>query len=159
MGNHHILHCDCPVFLICFIIDQPPLVSREFCISVSGYRLNDPFCLEFLVPGYSTPTLHILGKTDIVVVEERSRQLIEVSENPRVEEHNGGDSYLLVPSNVVADLWLGHFVPSQSAWRKFFANYMNDPSGQHPSPNASVLVNSEPGAEIRSHQVSFTKLL
>ena len=57
------------------------------------------------MPGYSTPTLHILGKTDIVVVEERSRQLIEVSENPRVEEHDGGDSYLLVPSvsNVVTD--------------------------------------------------------
>jgi hypothetical protein len=43
------------------------------------------------MPSYSTPTLHILGKTDIVVIEERSRQLIEVSENSQVEEHNGGD--------------------------------------------------------------------
>ena len=62
---------------------------------MSGFRLNDPFSLELLVPGYSTPTLHILGKTDTVVVEERSRQLIEVSENSRVEEHNGGDSHYL----------------------------------------------------------------
>ena len=67
--------------------------NRQFCISVSGFRLNDPLSLKFLMPSYSTPTLHILGKTDIVVVEERSRQLIEVSENSRVEEHNGGKSH------------------------------------------------------------------
>jgi hypothetical protein len=60
---------------------------------VSGFRLNDPFALGFLKPSYSTPTLHILGKTDAVVIEERSRQLIEVSENSRIEEHNGGDSH------------------------------------------------------------------
>jgi len=115
-----------------FLVDgKPPHPPLQFCISVSGYRLNDPFCLEFLMPGYSTPTLHIIGKTDIVVVEERSRQLIEVSENSHVEEHNGG-----------------HFVPSQSSWRKIFANYMNDPSGQHPSPSASGgLVNSQLSAE------------
>lgn len=63
---------------------------------MSGFRLNDPFSLELLMPSYSTPTLHILGKTDTVVVEERSRQLIEVSENSRVEEHNGGESHHFV---------------------------------------------------------------
>lgn len=60
---------------------------------MSGFRLNDPFALELLMPSYSTPTLHILGKTDAVVVEERSRQLIEISENSLVEEHDGGDSH------------------------------------------------------------------
>jgi len=89
-----------PDFLVDGKSPHPPL---QFCIAVSGFRLNDPFSLEFLLPSYSTPTLHVLGKTDIVVVEERSRQLIAVSENSRVEEHNGG-----------------HFVPSQSSWRKFF---------------------------------------
>ena len=87
------LHCKPFNFSIFkLVIDFPSPISREFCVSVSGFRLNDPFSLELLVPRYSTPTLHVLGKTDIVVVEERSRQLIEVSENSRVEEHNGGDS-------------------------------------------------------------------
>lgn len=70
---------------------------------MSGFRLNDPFGLEFLVPSYSTPTLHILGKTDVVVVEERSRQLIEISENSRVEEHNGGESHTVYWQSGVAD--------------------------------------------------------
>jgi len=119
-----------------FLVDgKSPHAPLEFCISVSGFRLNDSFSLELLVPKYSTPTLHILGKTDTVVVEERSRQLIEVSENSRVEEHNGG-----------------HFVPSQSTWRKLFANYMSDPS--HPFPSAKV-VNPQPDAE--SHHVAMQK--
>ncbi|KAF8806661.1 FSH1-domain-containing protein [Phlegmacium glaucopus] len=114
-----------PEFLVDGKSPHPPL---QFCISVSGFRLNDPFSLEFLEPNYSTPTLHILGKTDVVVVEERSRQLIEVSKNSRVEEHNGG-----------------HFVPSQGSWRKFLANYMSDPSEPHPSPSVGA-VNSESDA-------------
>ena len=90
------LHCNHPVFYYFLsLIDHPSPIS-EFCISVSGFRLNDPFSLELLMPSYSTPTLHILGKMDTVVVEERSRQLIEVSENSRVEEHNGGDSHHFV---------------------------------------------------------------
>lgn len=37
-----------------------------------------------------TPMLHILGRTDIVVVRERSEVLISYSRNCRVEEHYGG---------------------------------------------------------------------
>jgi hypothetical protein len=37
-----------------------------------------------------TPTLHVIGKTDIIIVEERSMLLVEVSGNARVEEHEGG---------------------------------------------------------------------
>jgi hypothetical protein len=40
--------------------------------------------------GYTTPTLHVLGKNDIIVVEERSRVLINISIGKRVEEHDGG---------------------------------------------------------------------
>ena len=102
------------------------------------------------MPSYSTPTLHVLGKTDAVVVEERSRQLIEVSENSRVEEHNGGDcisfSVLMLRSRLII-FALGHFVPSQSSWRKLFANYMSDPS--HPSPS-TIVVSPEPEANSES---------
>lgn len=48
------------------------------------------------MPSYSTPTLHVLGRTDVVVVEERSNQLIEVSASQRVEYHPGGTPPLLI---------------------------------------------------------------
>lgn len=69
-----------------------------------------------------TPTLHIIGKNDIVVIEERSRKLIEVSANSRVEEHEGG-----------------HFVPSRGDWRKFIVEFLRNPFNNAPSPGmASV---------------------
>ena len=64
--------------------------SSQFCIVISGYRLVDPIATPIFTPSYSTPTLHVLGKTDVVVTEERSRLLIDVSSNKRVEEHDGG---------------------------------------------------------------------
>jgi len=64
----------------------------EFCVSVAGYRPSGPIRTALFTPSYSTPTLHILGRTDVVVVEERSNQLIEVSMNQRVERHPGGTS-------------------------------------------------------------------
>ena len=62
----------------------------EFCVSVAGYRPSGPIRTPLFTPSYSTPTLHVLGRTDVVVVEERSNQLIEVSAKQRVEHHPGG---------------------------------------------------------------------
>ncbi|TFK45046.1 serine hydrolase FSH [Crucibulum laeve] len=105
-----------------FLIDgQPPHPPLQFCIAVSGFRVNDPICDPIFTPSYSTPTLHIIGKTDIVVVEERSKQLVDMSSNKRVEEHEGG-----------------HFVPSKGNWRKFLAEYMRDPFATLVSPGSSA---------------------
>ena len=62
----------------------------QFCASVSGFKVNDPLASEIFGQSYATPTLHVLGKTDVVVVEERSKILLDVSVNARVEEHEGG---------------------------------------------------------------------
>ena len=62
----------------------------EFCISAAGYLPSGPIRTPLFTPSYSTPTLHILGRTDVVVVEERSNKLLEVSANQRVEYHPGG---------------------------------------------------------------------
>ena len=66
------------------------LIRRGFCIAISGYKPGGDICEKIFTPSYSTPTLHILGKTDVVVVEERSMQLIAVSSDKRVEQHTGG---------------------------------------------------------------------
>jgi hypothetical protein len=53
----------------------------------------DPICDPFYSPCFATRTLHVIGRTDVVVVEERSRQLVELSANKRVEEHDGGKHF------------------------------------------------------------------
>lgn len=66
------------------------MFNRQFCVSVSGFRLRDAIVDPILTPSYSTPTLHVIGKTDIIVTEERSRLLVDASSNARIEEHDGG---------------------------------------------------------------------
>lgn len=101
-----------------FLVDGKPVhPPLQFCVSVSGFKLRDPISEPFFDPFYETPTLHVIGKTDIIVVEERSMLLVEASGNARVEEHEGG-----------------HFVPSKGQWRKFIRDYMMDPFADIPSP-------------------------
>jgi len=104
-----------------FLVEgQPPHPPLNFCVAISGFRLRDPFC-DLLFDGqYSTPTLHVIGKNDIIVIEERSKLLVEASSNKRVEEHEGG-----------------HFVPSKRQWLKFLRGYMMDPSADLLSPSVS----------------------
>ena len=66
-------------------------MGSKFCVAISGFKLLDPFCDPLFTPNYTTPTLHVLGRTDVVVVEERSRMLLEVSKTARLEEHDGGE--------------------------------------------------------------------
>ena len=40
--------------------------------------------------GIRTKTLHVIGRTDVVVVPERSEALVAVSSNARTEYHMGG---------------------------------------------------------------------
>lgn len=103
-----------PPFLVSGQSPHPPLT---FCVAVAGFRPRSSLCDTIFGSSYSTPTLHVLGKTDVIVVEERSKTLLEVSKNKRVEHHEGG-----------------HFVPSKANWRNFFRSYLRDPLGDAPSP-------------------------
>lgn len=96
----------------------------------------DPTFDPFYTPSFTTRTLHVIGRTDVVVVEERSRQLAEVSANKRVEEHDGGEQvhpWQIIMMRIQLD-HTGHFVPSKGPWRKFLAAFMTDPTGAHPPP-------------------------
>ncbi|TFK49246.1 FSH1-domain-containing protein [Heliocybe sulcata] len=107
-----------PPFLVDGKAPHPPL---SFCVAVSGFRPTGALCAALFTPSYSTPTLHILGKGDIIVVEERSQGLINVSSNKRVLVHDGG-----------------HFVPLKSSWRNFFKEYFLKPSWDVPTPSGAV---------------------
>ncbi|PBK77587.1 FSH1-domain-containing protein [Armillaria solidipes] len=104
-----------------FLIDgKPPHPPFKFCVAVAGLKITDPLADVLFNPTYSTPTLHIIGKADVIVTSDRSQELIDVSSNKRIEEHDGG-----------------HFVPSKTPWRKFLAAYIRDPSADIPSPIVS----------------------
>ena len=62
----------------------------QFCVSVSGFKVNDPLASKIFGRSYATPTLHVLGKTAVIMVEEQSKILLDMSVNARVEEHEGG---------------------------------------------------------------------
>ncbi|KAG8760953.1 hypothetical protein FRC14_000554 [Serendipita sp. 396] len=115
----------------------------KFCILVAGFRprfiqrgvaeesqvsaytgtIEDEIQLLF-DKGIYTPTLHILGENDQIVGRERSQTLIDAcnEETRRIERHEGG-----------------HFVPSKTSWRQFFARYIHlenhVDSSELPSPN------------------------
>ncbi|KAI0001042.1 serine hydrolase FSH [Russula vinacea] len=111
-----------------FLVDgEPPHPPFKFCVSVSGFKVAGPLSAAVFSEGYATPTLHVLGRNDILVVEERSRVLIDISTGKRVEEHEGG-----------------HFVPSKASWRTFLKAYMLNPTGDIPSPGPSSM--SQPGS-------------
>jgi hypothetical protein len=85
--------------LLCLVTFFDALLTRypdgirlcsKFCVSVSGFKVAGPISAAVFSEGYATPTLHVLGKNDIIVVEERSRVLINISIGKRVEEHDGG---------------------------------------------------------------------
>ncbi|KAI0631376.1 FSH1-domain-containing protein [Trametes polyzona] len=109
------------VFPPVLVDGKPPHPPFTFCIAAAGFRPRSPLCDAIFEPSYSTPTLHILGRTDVIVVEERSKTLLDISTNKRVEYHDGG-----------------HFVPSKANWRNFLKAYLKDPLGDIPSPSAAA---------------------
>ncbi len=76
--------------LISEAVRLPRLCLRSFCIAVAGFKPPGPTSDALFLPSYSTQTLHVLGKNDVIVVEERSKTLLDVSSNKRVEWHDGG---------------------------------------------------------------------
>ncbi len=70
----------------------------QFCVSVAGFKIADPLSDAVYNPTYATPTLHVIGRTDIIVTEERANGLLKVSANKRIESHDGGELHTLLPS-------------------------------------------------------------
>ena len=72
----------------------------------------------------------------MVVVEERSNQLLAVSATQRVEYHPGGEFLFGCAGSEVRGLRAceGHFVPTQKPWRDFLRAWMIDPTADIPSP-------------------------
>jgi hypothetical protein len=151
MDNRHIHLCTSFFLLLLLqifhlIYSVRPL--SKFCVSVSGFKPPDQLATMLMLPSYSTPTLHVLGKNDVIVIEERSKVLLKISANKRIEEHDGG-VYSFPRSGSLSSLILyrlGHFVPSKANWRNFFRDYLLDPLRNIPSPGLSSSSTPNSGA-------------
>ncbi|KAF5365331.1 hypothetical protein D9758_005410 [Tetrapyrgos nigripes] len=106
-----------------FLIDNKPVHPPfEYCISAAGFKSRDLISDRILSEGFSTPTLHIVGRTDNIISPEYTKSILDVSRNKRVEEHDGG-----------------HYIPSKAPWRKFLVEYMRrGPEGDVASPSSAT---------------------
>ncbi|KAF9648377.1 hypothetical protein BDM02DRAFT_3115557 [Thelephora ganbajun] len=109
-----------------FLIDRKPVHPRfEYGICVGAFIPFGSICETLFATPFNTPFLHIYGKYDVVVLEERTKRVIELnnSSSKRVESHIGG-----------------HFVPISPRWKRFFIDYIRTGSanpGCVLSPSAS----------------------
>lgn len=73
---------------------NPHLQPFKFLISVGGFLPTpvEPDLSHFFPLPASLKTLHIIGKNDIVVTEEKSLTLVRASQDARLEYHDGGGS-------------------------------------------------------------------
>ena len=106
---------------------------RRFCVAVSGFKVAGPLAAAVFSEGYETPTLHVLGKNDILVVEERSRVLINVSKTKRVEMHDGGAHPVPLSTFVEVSLFTHGF--SRRSFRTVQGELANIPQGIHAQSN------------------------
>ncbi|KAG8988358.1 hypothetical protein FRB90_002801 [Tulasnella sp. 427] len=94
-----------PQILVDGKLPQPPF---KFGIFVGGFKpVPPPLAAVFSEGPVTTPTLHVIGRNDVIVYAPRSQTLIDACQSPRVEQHDGG-----------------HFVPSAAPWRNFFRDYI-----------------------------------
>ncbi|KAG8862304.1 hypothetical protein FRB96_001883 [Tulasnella sp. 330] len=128
----------CSEFLVDGQSPQPPF---KFGIAVGGFKPTDlslaPLFEEYRI---KTPTLHVLGKTDLILPRERSQTLIDACENPRVEEHDGG-----------------HVIPSTMMWGDFFRTYIRsfDPSSGVSPTDAALTPPKTPSVSGTSTPVTL----
>ncbi|KAG9017240.1 hypothetical protein FRB90_001258 [Tulasnella sp. 427] len=116
-----------PQILVDGKLPQPPF---KFGIFAGGFKpVPAPLAAVFSEGPVTTPTLHVIGKNDVIVYAPRSQMLIDACQNPRVEQHDGG-----------------HFVPSAAPWRNFFRDYIKSFDAASTISHKSVPSPSAPAA-------------
>ncbi|KAF8320346.1 hypothetical protein DL93DRAFT_2163971 [Clavulina sp. PMI_390] len=82
-------------------------IPMKFGIFMAGFKTLDLTVTHIFDELVTTPTVHIIGKTDFIVGKKRSQPLIDACQNPRVEWHEGG-----------------HHIPRDASWGAFFKAYL-----------------------------------
>ena len=72
------------------------LLPFDFAVMIGGFRSDSAKHADIYGDGYDRPSLHIMGRNDVVVPIEDSRVLATQFKCPMVLEHGGGH---VIPSD------------------------------------------------------------
>ncbi|KAI3623803.1 dihydrofolate reductase [Malassezia furfur] len=88
----------------------------RFAVSVSGFRPRAPLFDRLMEARIATPMLVIQGREDSIVTPAFTETLVQVCDQVRVAEHDGG-----------------HYLPTPAPWRNFlrdfFASFLQEEPG------------------------------
>ena len=74
----------------------PPEFRFDFAIMVGGFTSDQPRHTEMLQHKLTTPSVHVIGRSDVVIPRKDSLRLADRFANPLIIEHPGGH---IVPGN------------------------------------------------------------
>jgi hypothetical protein len=90
----------------------PPGFRVDFVIMVGGFTSDLPRHAELLRRKLTTPSVHVIGRSDVIVPCEDSLRLARRFEDPLIIEHSGG-----------------HIVPGHDAVARPIAKFLADREG------------------------------
>jgi pimeloyl-ACP methyl ester carboxylesterase len=68
----------------------PPQFRFDFAVMVSGFTSNLPQHTDLLRHKLTIPSLHVIGRSDVIVPRKDSLRLADRFANPLIIEHSGG---------------------------------------------------------------------
>jgi predicted esterase len=100
------------------ITERQPL-SFDFAVLVGGFLARDPALTRLYeaTPSYALPSVHIMGRSDAIVLKDQSRMVSTRFKNPLVLEHRGGH---VIPSTPEIRGEVSTFLAArrrQASWR------------------------------------------
>ena len=88
----------------------PPEFRFDFAIMVGGFTSDQPRHTEMLQHKLTTPSVHVIGRSDVVIPRKDSLRLADRFANPLIIEHPGGH---IVPGNDAVAGPIAHFLAAR----------------------------------------------
>ncbi|GAA6029942.1 hypothetical protein JCM8097_009180 [Rhodosporidiobolus ruineniae] len=119
-----------------------PIPPLQFVVACAGYVPRDERCKKYFDPPLSTPSLHIIGKGDVVAGQDDMLALVDGFSSSTVIWHEGG-----------------HWIPRQASFNLFLRNFMLAQMSPQNSPTTSPSVKPERQLiEHPLHTINLAKL-
>ncbi len=88
----------------------PPEFRFDFAIMVGGFTSDQPRHTEMLQHKLATPSVHVIGRSDVIIPRKDSLRLADRFANPLIIEHPGGH---IVPGHDGVAGPIAHFLATR----------------------------------------------
>ncbi len=88
----------------------PPEFRFDFAIMVGGFTSDQPRHTEMLQHKLTTPSVHVIGRSDVIIPRKDSLRLADRFANPLIIEHPGGH---IVPGHGGVAGPIAHFLATR----------------------------------------------